>query len=175
MRAFARQSEFSAKQKDDLLNSVAERLQVDYEAILSQRLLHLMSPKELAELCENGVDIQLHTHRHHAPKTRESFLAEIEENRSFIVEFTKLPRHFSYPHGFYEQCYESWLSSSHVVSATTCEPGLATSDCNPYRLPRLMDTSPLGLLELEGWLSGFCKFLPRKPYDRPLEIAPYYY
>ena len=175
IRVFARQSEFSAKQKDDLLNSIAERLGVDYETILSKRLLHLLSPKELAELCENGVDIQLHTHRHHAPKTRESFLAEIEENRNFIVKFTKLPSHFSYPHGSYEECYESWLSSSHVASATTCEPGLATNDCNPYKLPRLVDTSALGLLELEGWISGFSKFLPRKHSSPPLEIAPYYY
>ena len=175
IRVFARQSEFSAKQKDDLLNSVAERLRVDYETILSQRLLHLLSPKELAELCKDGVDIQLHTHRHHAPKTRESFLAEIEENRNFIVKFTKLPRHFAYPHGFYQQCYESWLSSSSVASATTCEPGLATKDCNPYRLPRLVDTSALGLLELEGWVSGLCKFLPRMPSNPPTVIPPYYY
>jgi len=175
IRIFARQSEFSAKQKDDFLGSIAGRLEVDYETILAKRILHLLSPKELEELCANGVDIQLHTHRHHAPKTRKSFLTEIEENRNFIVKFTKLPNHFSYPHGFYEECFESWLSYSHVASATTCEPGLATKDSNPYKLPRLVDTSVLNPIELEGWISGFSKFLPRRHSNPPLEIAPYYY
>src|SRR5262249_11426664 len=81
----------------------------------------------------------------------------------FITKFAKLPHHFSYPHGAYEKCYDAWLGASDVTSATTCEPGLATNDTNHYKLPRLVDTSSLTLIELEGWVSGFSKFLPRKP------------
>lgn len=162
IREFSRQRKFSAEQKDQLLAALAERLRVDYQAILSKRILHVLSADELATLAEAGVDIQLHTHRHHAPKTRDSFLLEVEENKDFIRKFNKQPHHFSYPHGLYESCYTPWLGSCDVTSAMTCEPGLATSRSNPYRLPRLVDTSTLSLLELEGWISGFLNFLPRK-------------
>jgi peptidoglycan/xylan/chitin deacetylase (PgdA/CDA1 family) len=175
IRLFARQTKYSAQQKDELLNLIAERLCIDYETILAKRILHLLSPEEIAKLVAEGVDIQLHTHRHHAPQKRESFLVELKENSAFISKFTKLPRHFAYPHGSYEKCYDAWLSSFHVTSATTCKPGLATNDSNPYNLPRLVDTSSLGLLELEGWISGFSKFFPRKYRSEVSLIPPFYY
>jgi peptidoglycan/xylan/chitin deacetylase (PgdA/CDA1 family) len=175
IRTFARRERFSAREKDKLLSSIAERLGVDYQAILEKRILHLLSAEELAGLVSAGVDIQLHTHRHHAPKTRDAFLVEVEQNRSFISRFTESPRHFSYPHGLYDTCYDDWLSACDVASATTCEPGLATSHSNPYKLPRLVDTSSIGLIELEGWISGFSKFLPRKRTQVPPLIPPFYY
>ena len=175
IREFSRQRRFSAKQKDKLLNALAERLQLDYQTILSKRILHLLSADELATLAAAGIDIQLHTHRHHAPKIRDSFLLELQENKNFISRFTKLPQHFSYPHGLYAPCYTPWLGDCDVTSATTCEPGLATNQSNPYKLPRLVDTSSLSLIELEGWISGFSKFLPRKPTKTGSDIPPYYY
>jgi len=162
IRQFAEKSCFTAKEKDDLLGTIADRLRVDYETILSKRILHLLSAAELVELSREGVDIQLHTHRHRTPIYREPFLAELAENRSFITRYSKMPHHFSYPNGRYERRYDEWLYSSGVMSATTCEPGLATKHSNPYKLPRLVDNSLLQLLELEGWVSGFSKFLPLK-------------
>ncbi|HEY3582289.1 MAG TPA: polysaccharide deacetylase family protein [Pyrinomonadaceae bacterium] len=175
IREYSRREKFSAAQKDQLLYRLAERLGVDYQAILTKRILHLLSPQELTELAQAGVDIQLHTHRHHAPKTRDSFLIELEENKNFITRFTKFPKHFAYPHGIYEPCYTPWLGDFEVLSATTCEPGLATKQTDPYKLPRLIDTSSLSLLELEGWISGFSKFLPRKPTKTGSDIPPHYY
>src|ERR1051325_11880698 len=78
IQVFARESRFSAAQKDELLSAIAVRLGVDYSTILSKRILHLLSVAELTELAAEGVDIRLHTHRHHAPKSREYFLAELE-------------------------------------------------------------------------------------------------
>lgn len=175
LREFSRRRKFSAEQKNELLNQLAKRLGVDYQAILAKRILHLLSADELAQLAQAGVDIQMHTHRHHAPKTRDSFLVELEENTNFISKFTKRPHHFSYPHGLYAPCYAPWLGDYEVASATTCEPGLATNHSNPYKLPRLVDTSSLSLLELEGWISGFSKFLPRKPTKLGTDIPPFYY
>jgi peptidoglycan/xylan/chitin deacetylase (PgdA/CDA1 family) len=176
IREFSRRERFTAKKKDELLTAMAERLSVDYPAILEKRILHLLSVEELAALADEGVDIQLHTHRHHAPRTRESFMLELGENRSFISKFTKLPlRHFSYPDGAYADCYVPWLDACDVVSATTCEPGLVTTESDPYKLPRLVDTSSLDLLELEGWVSGFSSFLPRKATKAANVIPPYYY
>jgi peptidoglycan/xylan/chitin deacetylase (PgdA/CDA1 family) len=175
IRTFARLEKFSAVEKDEFLSKIAERLGVDYPAILAQRILHLLSAEELGQLASAGIDIQLHTHRHHAPKTRDAFLVEVEDNRTFISRFTKSPHHFSYPHGLYDTCYDDWLSACDVASATTCEPGLATDHSNPYKLPRLVDTSSLRLIELEGWISGFSKFLPRKRTRVEPLIPPFYY
>lgn len=175
IREFSRRERFSAKRKDELLTAIAERLSIDYQAILSKRILHLLSVEELGALATQGVDIQLHTHRHHAPKTRDSFMLELGENKNFITRFTKLPHHFSYPDGAYADCYGPWLDACDVISATTCEPGLVTNQSNPYKLPRLVDTSSLRLVELEGWISGFSSFLPRKPTKAANMIPPYYY
>ena len=95
IREFSRRERFTAKKKDALLTAIAERLSLDYPAILSKRILHLLSVEELATLAAEGVDIQLHTHRHHAPKKRDSFMLELDENKNFITRFTKLPHHFS--------------------------------------------------------------------------------
>ena len=175
IREFSRRNKFSAEQKDQLLYQLAESLNVDYQPILEKRILHLLSSEELATLAAAGVDIQLHTHRHHAPKVRDSFLLELEENKNFITKFTKLPHHFCYPHGLYEPCYTPWLDDFDIVSATTCEPGLVTKQSDPFKLPRLIDTSSLSLLELEGWISGFSKFLPRRPTKTGSDIPPHYY
>ena len=175
IQLFACESRFSAAQKDELLSTLAERLGVDYQTILAKRILHLLSAAELTELAAEGADIQLHTHRHHAPKSRECFLAELEENRRAIVQFTKVPHHFSYPNGLYAEHFDEWLGSLQVFSATTCEPGLATKSSNHYKLPRLIDTSSLELVELEGWISGFSKFLPRKRIAALPHIPPFYY
>lgn len=175
IREFSRREKFSAARKDQLLTALAERVSVDYQAILSKRILHLLSVDELAMLTAEGVDIQLHTHRHHAPKTRDSFMLEMGENRNFIATFTKLPHHFSYPDGGYARCYGPWLDACEVISATTCDAGLVTNHSDFYKLPRLIDTSSLQLVELEGWISGFSKFLPRKQTKAAKVIPPYYY
>jgi peptidoglycan/xylan/chitin deacetylase (PgdA/CDA1 family) len=174
-REFTRNQKFSAMQKDELLTTLAKRLSIDYEAILSKRILHLLSTEELGALAAEGVDIELHTHRHYCPKTRESFMLELDENKDFISRFTKLPHHFCYPHGAYEDCFDPWLQDCDVLSATTCDAGLATHHSDRYRLPRLVDTSSLRLVEYEGWVSGFANFLPRRPTKAANLIPPYYY
>lgn len=175
IREFTRREKFSAQKKDELLTALADRLSVDYQAILSKRLLHLLSRDECATLAAQGVEIELHTHRHHSPKTRDSFLLELRENRNFIDKFTKVPHHFSYPHGLYEDCFAPWFSACEVTSATTCDPGLVTNQSDPYKLPRVVDTSSLQLVELEGWISGFSKFLPRKAIKDATVVPPFYY
>ena len=88
IRKYSRQQKFSAQRKDELLTAMAERLSIDYEAILRKRILHLLSADELAKLVAEGVDIQLHTHRHYAPKVRDSFIDEMVENRDFITRLS---------------------------------------------------------------------------------------
>jgi hypothetical protein len=54
VRLFARHAKFSARQKDELLKLIAERLSIDYERILAKRILHLLSPEEVVELVAEG-------------------------------------------------------------------------------------------------------------------------
>jgi peptidoglycan/xylan/chitin deacetylase (PgdA/CDA1 family) len=175
IREYARREKFSAQRKDELLTAIAERLSVDYESILSKRILHLVSVDELNALIAEGVDIQLHTHRHYSPQKRDSFMLEVGENRDFISRFTKLPHHFCYPYGAYADCHGPWLKECDVISATTCDPGLATPQSDRYKLPRLVDTASLPTVELEAWISGFSKLLPRRATYVASQIPPHYY
>ena len=44
-----------------------------------------------------------------------------------------------------------------------CDPGLASAKSEPLLLPRLVDTSFLSPLDVEGWMTGMSAFfLPRK-------------
>jgi peptidoglycan/xylan/chitin deacetylase (PgdA/CDA1 family) len=155
--------EFSAAQKDKLISDLGEQLQVDYDELLERRALHLMNPDEVKSLAKQGVDFQLHTHRHRTPSDRELFLREIEQNRSRIAEMTgRRANHFCYPSGIYDLAFLPWLQETGVISATTCDFGLATITSDPLLLPRLVDVSSLSEIEFESWLSGVSAALPRR-------------
>jgi peptidoglycan/xylan/chitin deacetylase (PgdA/CDA1 family) len=163
LRGFARQSRLSAEEKDALAASLAAQLGVDYDALLARRMLHLLTPEEVKQVSAGGVDVQLHTHRHQTPLERELFLREIEDNRRCIREMTGFSAtHFCYPSGVYHPSFFPWLEETGVVSATTCDPGLATRDSKRLLLPRLIDTCRLSPIEFEGWLTGVAAVLPHR-------------
>lgn len=160
---FAQDQNLSAEEKDALAASVAAQLNIDYEALLERRLLHLMSPEEVKTLASEGVDIQLHTHRHRVPSERSLFMREIDDNKKSIQEMTgDVPSHFCYPSGVYSQSFLPWLEEAGVVSATTCDVGFASRQSHPLLLPRLLDASGLSEIEFEGWLTGVSAALPRR-------------
>ncbi len=152
---FTEREKHSASDKDLLLQALARRLRIDYQAILGRRILHLLTPEELTRLAGQGVDIQLHTHRHRAPRQQEEFALEVAENRVCIERLTgSRAHHFCYPSGEYTHTFGDWLAGSGVTSATTCDPGMATHRTNPYFLPRLVDSCRMSPLEFESWLFG---------------------
>jgi peptidoglycan/xylan/chitin deacetylase (PgdA/CDA1 family) len=107
--------------------------------------------------------VQLHTHRHRAPKDHTLFIREIEDNRKSIQSMTgKSATHFCYPSGDYDRAFLPWLETCGVVSATTCEVGFASRDSHPLLLPRLLDNPALSEIEFEGWLTGVSAVLPRR-------------
>ena len=143
--------------RDALAEQLAGQLGVDYEAVCRTRILQLMTPEEIAQLAQEGLDIQLHTHRHRTPMDRSLFLREIDDNRHHIRAITgddSRAVHFCYPSGVHASEFLPWLADASVLSATTCEAGLASAGDHRFLLPRIVDTSTLTPIEFEGWLEG---------------------
>ncbi len=161
---FTQREKYSASDKDHLLQVLANHLGVNYDSILERRILHLLRPEELTRLAAQGVDIQLHTHRHRTPRQKDAFVLEVEENRNRLEQLTgSRAQHFCYPSGDYSSYFGDWLAASGVTSATTCDPGLATRETNPYFLPRMVDTGRISSVKFQSWLHGVPRFTLARP------------
>jgi peptidoglycan/xylan/chitin deacetylase (PgdA/CDA1 family) len=123
-----------------------------------------MTRDEAAEVARCGIDVELHTHRHRTPNDHALFLREITDNRTRIAKIRDgAARHFCYPSGVYREEFLPWLREAGVSTATTCDPGLASTRSDRLLLPRLVDTSFLSPLDVEGWMTGMSAFfMPRK-------------
>lgn len=89
---------------------------------------------------------------------------EISGNREIIRRITGTDaKHFCYPSRRYNKQLVGWLREAGVVSATTCDPGLASPSSDPLLLPRLVDVPTLAPVEFEAWLSGIADWIPRRP------------
>jgi peptidoglycan/xylan/chitin deacetylase (PgdA/CDA1 family) len=160
---FADRRQLTGREKTELAERVTYSLGLDYQSLVSTRVFHLMTPSEVAELSGDGVDFQLHTHRHRTPADRTLFQREIQENRDRIRSITgDDPTHFCYPSGIHRADMVSWLPALDVISATTCDAGMVSSTSHPLLLPRLIDNMQLSPIEFEGWLTGVSSFLPRR-------------
>ena len=161
---YADREQLTAQERTAWAERLSDLLGVDYEAIRAKRLLTVMTRDEAAEIARNGIDIELHTHRHRTPNDRALFLREIVDNRERIERIRDgVARHFCYPSGVYRPEFLPWLREAGVTTATTCDPGLASRRSDPLLLPRLVDTSFLSPLDVEGWMTGMSGFfMPRK-------------
>jgi peptidoglycan/xylan/chitin deacetylase (PgdA/CDA1 family) len=163
MRRFAEEERLSSYEKNDLIKQLAKQTGIDLTPHLAKRILHIMTPGEVKEVAQAGVDVQLHTHRHRTPTDRLLFIKEIEENRAFIEILTgAAARDFCYPSGICRREFLPWLREMNIRSATTCEPGLAVAHSDRLLLPRLVDTSVVSDAQFECWLSGIASLLPRR-------------
>ena len=159
----AHANQLAPAERHKIVEQLVERLGLDYDAFLRKRLFQLMNPKEITRLASDGVDFQLHTHRHRVPKEHDLFVHEIAENRRCILEMTGVDAiHFCYPSGVYDPVFLPWLSEQRVVSATTCEGGLASIQDHPLLLPRIVDTGRMSPIEFESALAGISVSLVRR-------------
>ncbi|HEY1658746.1 MAG TPA: polysaccharide deacetylase family protein [Candidatus Sulfotelmatobacter sp.] len=164
--------DFHGEEKDEFAASLAQRLGIDYQKLRAKRILQLMSVDEVKQLAAEGVDFQLHTHRHRAPRTEELFRREIWDNRARITKAIGGERnHFCYPSGAYRPEFLDWLAKEEVISATTCDTGFATEETNPLLLPRFVDTTGRTDLEFESWVGGIGYFLSRRKRGRLAVVA----
>jgi peptidoglycan/xylan/chitin deacetylase (PgdA/CDA1 family) len=155
---------WTAATKEDFLVRLSNRLGVDYADIKRKRILHMISPEEAAQMYREGLDLQLHTHRHRVPHDASQPTSELGDNTAVIESVgARRPIHFCYPSGSYVPELEVWLRNNGVVSAVTCEPGLVQRRTNQYFLPRILDQENFGPIEFKGWLSGLLSWMMRRP------------
>jgi Polysaccharide deacetylase len=149
------EKKMTGEQKDELAGRLAKLLGIDYEELRAKRILQLMNAEEIRQLAAEGVDFQLHTHRHRTFRNPISFHKEIRENRERLHQITGLvASHFCYPSGVHHKDFLPWLEEENVSSATTCEPGIAAPCSHKLLLPRFVDTSVCASGEFEAWLTG---------------------
>lgn len=164
LRQIAIDEGWSAGTKDACLERLAGQMEVDWEQVLTRRILSLMAPDDIAGLDPSIADVQLHTHRHRMPEDREAFLKEIEDNRLALAKCGRPRdrlRHFCYPSGVYTTRHLPWLREAGMRSATTTEAGLASARSDPLMLPRYIDTSLTPDIEFEAWAAGVRHWLRR--------------
>jgi peptidoglycan/xylan/chitin deacetylase (PgdA/CDA1 family) len=145
----------TGRQKDAAAARLARFLKLDFGSLKAKRILQLMNAREVQEIARTGADIQLHTHRHRTPEEEAQFRREIQDNRARIRELVSRDAvHFCYPSGVYRPMFLPWLKKEHVVSATTCDAGLATRRSESLLLPRFIDNQNRTQIEFESWITG---------------------
>jgi peptidoglycan/xylan/chitin deacetylase (PgdA/CDA1 family) len=153
----------TAVEKDSVVRDIVGRLGLDYAALLASRVLTLMRPDDVTRLSGEGVDFQLHTHVHQTPDDAGAFVRDVLRNRERIEALTGVrPVHLCYPSGNYRRQYLPALRASGVLSATTCNPGIAGRTTDPLVLPRFVDTSSVSDIVFESWITGLAPYLPRR-------------
>ena len=162
LHTYALKKELTALQKDGLLEDVAKRVGVDYDALRRSRVLSLINPDEARSLSAEGFDLQLHTHRHRTATQRDVFSREIVDNRDCITAMgLPAPEHFGYPSGVFGTS-SSWLRELGIKSAVTCDAGFAARTSNLHYLPRVADCSPFTAVEFLSWIYGTAALLPHR-------------
>jgi len=151
----ADRDQLSADERNARAACLSELVGVVYEDLLRRRVLQLMTPDEMRRVAADGADVQLHTHRHRAPRVPDLLAREIRDNRNRLEALTgRRAEHFCYPLGIYFTELLPVLTAQGVVTAVTCRPGLATPASQALLLPRVIDTAGLTSHELAGWFSG---------------------
>ena len=142
------------------LGHIAKTLGIDWDQFLQQRLLHLMTPDEIASAAKRGFDIQLHTHRHRTPRDAAQFRFEVGENRRILESLTqRAAEHFCYPSGDHDPMFLPLLRDLGVKSATIGVARLTTAADEIMLLPRFVDTMAQSELVFESWLTGLASLL----------------
>jgi peptidoglycan/xylan/chitin deacetylase (PgdA/CDA1 family) len=164
---FAEGQELTAVGKHDLLARLAACLGIDFGGFLASGILQMMTAAQIRALPRDLIQLELHTHRHRAPRDRELFMRELKDNQARISALTDDPsprRHFCYPSGDYDGRFFAWLSELGVQSATTCIPGLASASDHRLLVPRFVDAMNVSMPRFAAWASGVAALVPRRSH-----------
>jgi peptidoglycan/xylan/chitin deacetylase (PgdA/CDA1 family) len=145
-----------------MARSLANRLHVDAATVAESRRLTLMNVDEIAELSQQGFDIQLHTHRHRLPAAVSEVNRELVDNRAVLGPLCERPLlHLCYPSGIWSKDLWPSLEEAGVSSATTCESGLNEPHTPKYALRRFLDAQDIPQIVFEAEVSGFAEWVRR--------------
>lgn len=154
------EKELTEAERVSLSLQVSDRLKVDYKTIEQTGMMTLLTKDDIARLSGDGIDIQLHTHRHCLPVSAAGAGREISQNRDFLEPIVgRSLNHFCYPSGIWEHAHWAPLQELGIVSATTCDPGLNSDDTPPLGLKRFLDRDDLSQIEFEAELYCFKELL----------------
>jgi hypothetical protein len=121
-----------------------------------------MDDRQIRSLLGQGIDIQLHTHRHRLPLEQEGTVREIQENRGVLEPLVgKRLNHFCYPSGIWSEKHWPGLAETGVKSATTCDAGLNSHRNAPLALKRFLDSEDILGIEFEAEIYGFAEIVRR--------------
>ncbi len=164
--AFAAANDITATPSSRLaaLERFTAEAEIDTAPYMAARAFDYMTPEELREAAEGGLDVQLHTHNHTLGDFSPGVVAaEVAANRAALAELlppSSAPlEHFCYPSGLCSAQAAEALATNGVISATTTVQGIAWRGMNPYLLPRLQDGEQVSEVEFEAELSGFADWL----------------
>lgn len=120
-----------------------------------------LTPEKVTALAEQGLAIELHTHRHKFSNlTIEDATAEITTNQQYIEQLTgKKAKHFCYPSGEYQLEQLALLTKAKIKTATTTDNELVAHKTPLLTLPRLVDSDKISDLEFEAELTGVMTLL----------------
>lgn len=139
---------------------LGELLNVDFHQIYSMRILSLVTCNEIRSLVSDGMDIQLHTHRHKPCSDDSQFIREIADNKSALEPLVGKPlEHLAYPEGFFNRKLWPYIEAAGIKSAATCESGLNYFDTPSFELKRFLDGNNISNIEFEAEMSGYSELL----------------
>lgn len=123
--------------------------------------LMFLSPEKVTALAQQGLAIELHTHRHKFFKLNLTEMAtELTDNQYCITKLTgKAAQHFCYPSGNHRPEQLQLLADMNLKTATTTENGLVNAQSHLLKLPRLVDSESISELEFEAELTGLMTLL----------------
>ncbi len=140
--------------------ALAERLDVDYDRVVRERVFNLVTLEEIQEMAAAGV--QVHTHHHQFPNDEAVARRQLADNRALLEPLTgRRLEHFCYPSGYWSARHWPWLSSAGFKTATTCEPGFNYPETPPLALRRFLDGEHISDLEFEAEMCGYKEILRR--------------
>ena len=147
------------EERQNILIRLCELMDFDYEAMKNEGMFMLMDEHDLRRISDNDVDIQLHTHRHCFPLTREDAMQEINDNRAVLEPIiNKSLTHFCYPSGVWDKSHHPFLKEQNIESATTCRLGFVTKESDFLALNRYLDKDDISENEFLAEISGFLTF-----------------
>jgi len=155
-------SQLTRAQRRHLLYALAQGLGIDpVELFERRRVMTLLTLAEIQRSASQGVNIQLHTHRHRFPLDDDAALRkELSDNRSILKAygFNNLV-HLCYPSGVYAGRVLPLLRAVDIETATTSEAGINFSETDPLLLTRFLDSTSIAEVEFAAEMFGVGEIL----------------